>query len=299
MCTYHMPYCIHTVHVYRIYLFAHTHIHTNLYLYVYTLCILHHTSCTIPYTLYYIYIGRADKSDRPYMIKTFQKIPNYFYPTGNTITTDNNTDNNNNNNNTILNNTTTSAATAITSPTAHTPPTTNIIPTTDLYTYYSNTYFCPVGQGHISYDCFRIYEAISAGCIPIVVGNYSVIINTFKCYMNSNNIIHSNTIHSNSNSSNATNNIHNNDNIYSNHTTTATTNTTNSTHNTNIDSIHKSSNSNIPWLVYTTWDEAHTAVVHMLGQPDVTAIRRLQRLGIEWWRVKKSELIEDIRIALL
>ena len=276
MCTYHMPYCIHTVHVYRIYLFAHTHIHTNLYLYVYTLCILHHTSCTIPYTLYYIYIGRADKSDRPYMIKTFQKIPNYFYPTS--YTSNNNTQ------------TTTSATTANTTPT-------NTIPTTDLYIYYSNTYFCPVGQGHISYDCFRIYEAISAGCIPIVVGNYSVIMNTFKCYMNSD-TIHSNTIHSNSNSSNATNNIHNNDNIYSNRTTTATTNTTNSTHN-NINSIHKSSNSNIPWLVYATWDEAHTAVIHMLGQPDVRAIRRLQRLGIEWWRAKKSELIEDIRIALL
>ena len=156
--------------------------------------------------------------------------------------------------------------------------------------YECSTYFCPVGQGHISYDCFRIYEAIFAGCIPIEVGNHSVIINTFKCYMNSN------TIHSDS--SNATNNIHNDNNIYSDHTTTATTAPTNSTLN-NINSIYNSYNNYIPWLVYSTWDEAHTAAIHMLGQPDVRAIRRLQRLGIEWWRMKKSELIEDIRIALL
>ena len=114
--------------------------------------------------------------------------------------------------------------------------------------------------------------------------------------MNSNNIQRNTScVHSNNNSNNTNNNIDTND-VYSNNTTTTATTTT-SIHNTN--SIHNSNNNNIPWLIYSTWDEAHTAVIHMLGQPDVRAIRRLQRLGIEWWRAKKSELIEDIRIALL
>ena len=36
---------------------------------------------------------------------------------------------------------------------------------------YNNTVFVIVGRGWISLDCFRIYEAIIAGAIPLVVGD--------------------------------------------------------------------------------------------------------------------------------
>ena len=149
----------------------------------------------------YVCIGRADKTDRPHMIKTFKNITKYFHPN-------------------------------------HT------IPSTDLFSYYSDSFFAPVGQGHISYDCFRIYESISAGCIPIVVSNYSTLLSTFSCYKDKH------TLH-------------------------------------------------IPWLMYESWEEAKIAVLGMLGQENITEIRRLQRSVIEWWRQKKVDLVEDIRAALL
>jgi len=40
----------------------------------------------------------------------------------------------------------------------------------DTYNMYSDAIFVPIGRGFVSLDCFRIYEAIAAGAIPVVVG---------------------------------------------------------------------------------------------------------------------------------
>jgi hypothetical protein len=40
----------------------------------------------------------------------------------------------------------------------------------DMYGIYSNTVFVPVGRGNVTVDCFRIYEAVVAGAIPVIVG---------------------------------------------------------------------------------------------------------------------------------
>jgi len=44
---------------------------------------------------------------------------------------------------------------------------------------YNNSIFVISGRGNQSLDCFRIYEAIVSGSIPVVVGSYSEINNTF------------------------------------------------------------------------------------------------------------------------
>ncbi len=50
----------------------------------------------------------------------------------------------------------------------------------DIFTTYSNSIFVPIGRGYYSLDCFRIYEAIAAGAIPIIVGPKSEIDISFE-----------------------------------------------------------------------------------------------------------------------
>ena len=49
----------------------------------------------------------------------------------------------------------------------------------DLYKLYNNSVFVVNGRGYISLDCFRIYEAIVAGAIPVIVGSKKEIDETF------------------------------------------------------------------------------------------------------------------------
>lgn len=48
-----------------------------------------------------------------------------------------------------------------------------------LYDIYNHSIFVVNGRGNVSLDCFRIYEAIVAGSIPVVVGNIEEIKTTF------------------------------------------------------------------------------------------------------------------------
>lgn len=51
---------------------------------------------------------------------------------------------------------------------------------TDMYEIYKKTIFVPIGRGNSSLDCFRLYEAIVAGAIPVVVGDINEINITFN-----------------------------------------------------------------------------------------------------------------------
>ena len=44
----------------------------------------------------------------------------------------------------------------------------NIAPS-DMFNIYNDTIFIPNGRGNVRIDCFRIYEAILSGCIPVIV----------------------------------------------------------------------------------------------------------------------------------
>lgn len=44
------------------------------------------------------------------------------------------------------------------------------IPTNEIYEIYSESIFVPCGRGNISLDCYRLYETLIAGAIPVVVG---------------------------------------------------------------------------------------------------------------------------------
>jgi hypothetical protein len=48
------------------------------------------------------------------------------------------------------------------------------------FAIYNNSIFVINGRGNCSLDCFRIYEAIVAGAIPVLVGSYDEIITTFN-----------------------------------------------------------------------------------------------------------------------
>ena len=50
----------------------------------------------------------------------------------------------------------------------------------DLFNIYNSSVFVINGRGNVSLDCFRIYEAIVAGSIPVVVGNINEINITFN-----------------------------------------------------------------------------------------------------------------------
>lgn len=55
-----------------------------------------------------------------------------------------------------------------------------IIKPNNLFDIYNNSIFVLIGRGNISLNCFRIYEAITAGAIPLLVGEKTEIINTFN-----------------------------------------------------------------------------------------------------------------------
>ena len=50
----------------------------------------------------------------------------------------------------------------------------------DLFDIYSNSIFVINGRGNISLDCFRLYEAIISGAIPVIVGDINETDITFK-----------------------------------------------------------------------------------------------------------------------
>jgi GR25 family glycosyltransferase involved in LPS biosynthesis len=50
-----------------------------------------------------------------------------------------------------------------------------IISPQEMFKIYNNSVFVPNGRGNCSLDCFRIYEAIVSGAIPVLVGSESEI----------------------------------------------------------------------------------------------------------------------------
>jgi len=52
----------------------------------------------------------------------------------------------------------------------------------ELFNIYKESLFVPVGRGNVSLDCFRIYEAIVAGAIPVICGTSEEIQMTFNFY---------------------------------------------------------------------------------------------------------------------
>jgi hypothetical protein len=48
------------------------------------------------------------------------------------------------------------------------------------FNIYNNSIFVISGRGNVSLNCFRIYEAIVAGAIPVIVGSIDEINNTFN-----------------------------------------------------------------------------------------------------------------------
>ena len=58
----------------------------------------------------------------------------------------------------------------------------NILPI-KMAKIYEESIFVPNGRGNVTLDCFRLYEAVLCGAIPIVVGNEEEINITF-CYNN-------------------------------------------------------------------------------------------------------------------
>lgn len=49
-----------------------------------------------------------------------------------------------------------------------------------LYQIYNESIFVPIGRGNISLDCFRLYECIIAGAIPVIVGTEKEIKESFN-----------------------------------------------------------------------------------------------------------------------
>ncbi len=49
-----------------------------------------------------------------------------------------------------------------------------------MFQLYYNSVFVLIGRGNISLDCFRIYEAIVSGAIPVIVGSEKEISETLK-----------------------------------------------------------------------------------------------------------------------
>lgn len=59
----------------------------------------------------------------------------------------------------------------------------------ELFDLYKESLFVPIGRGNISLDCFRIYEAIVAGAIPVICGTNEEIQMTFNFHEKIPNII--------------------------------------------------------------------------------------------------------------
>lgn len=55
----------------------------------------------------------------------------------------------------------------------------DLVPT-EMYQIYSKSIFVLNGRGNVSLDCFRLYEAIIAGSIPVVVGEIEEIKHVFN-----------------------------------------------------------------------------------------------------------------------
>lgn len=55
-----------------------------------------------------------------------------------------------------------------------------VVKPNELFSIYNNSIFVLIGRGNKSLNCFRVYEAISAGAIPLIVGNTNEIKSTFK-----------------------------------------------------------------------------------------------------------------------
>ena len=53
------------------------------------------------------------------------------------------------------------------------------VSSSEMFSTYAHTVFVPSERGHVSLDCFRIYEACVAGAIPVVVGNQRELTLTF------------------------------------------------------------------------------------------------------------------------
>ena len=54
------------------------------------------------------------------------------------------------------------------------------LPPQDMFDIYKNSIFVPNGRGATSLDCFRLYEAILAGAIPVAVGSEEELNTTFS-----------------------------------------------------------------------------------------------------------------------
>ena len=59
----------------------------------------------------------------------------------------------------------------------------NYILPSDMFTIYNDSIFVPVGRGNSSVDCFRIYEAIFSGSIPVIICTNEEFEETF-CFNN-------------------------------------------------------------------------------------------------------------------
>ena len=57
------------------------------------------------------------------------------------------------------------------------------INSTLLYQIYNESLFVPIGRGNNSLDCFRLYECIIAGAVPVIVGTEKEIKETFSYNM--------------------------------------------------------------------------------------------------------------------
>ena len=68
-------------------------------------------------------------------------------------------------------------------------PNNQIIKPHELFNIYKESLFVPVGRGNVSLDCFRIYEAIVAGAIPVICGTNEEIQMTFNFHEKIPNII--------------------------------------------------------------------------------------------------------------
>jgi hypothetical protein len=54
-----------------------------------------------------------------------------------------------------------------------------MISPSEMKNYYDNSVFVPIGRGILRLDCLRIYEAIIAGAIPVIVGTEEELGNSF------------------------------------------------------------------------------------------------------------------------
>lgn len=50
----------------------------------------------------------------------------------------------------------------------------------DVYNKYNQSIFVPIGRGNKSLDCFRLYEAILAGAIPVMCSSQKELSDPFR-----------------------------------------------------------------------------------------------------------------------